>query len=288
MEQHLHVRSISLPSRSHPAVARVEEALMKMRNFEASSSSATVDAICHGLRNLGDLHNCVEDLLQLPRLRQGLLQPNQKKWLGEELELGSVMSLDLCGAMKDMLATMKDHVQELQSALRRGDKTIHSMLNSYISTRREQMKHIKKRYKAARVMNQLLSEESDAFFVIEALLESREITSCLLGSILSLVSKPRPRQKAARWSLVSRVLLRRKVACEDVRENKVANENENFTLGTSYEIILQNDVNGEKVSKVQNQLKTLESSVESLEDGLGCLFRQLVQTRVSLLNILSL
>nr|CAD1835210.1 unnamed protein product [Ananas comosus var. bracteatus] len=150
------------------------------------------------------------------------------------------------------------------------------------------MKHIKKRCKAARVMNQLLSEESDAFFVIKALLESREITTSLLGSILSLVSKPRPRQKAARWSLVSRVLLKRKVACEDVRENKVANENENFTLGTSYEIILQNDVNGEKVSKVQNQLKTLESSVESLEDGLGCLFRQLVQTRVSLLNILSL
>nr|CAD1835209.1 unnamed protein product [Ananas comosus var. bracteatus] len=116
------VESLESELESHPAVARVEEALMKMRNFEASSSSATVDAICHGLRNLGDLHNCVEDLLQLPSLRQGLLQPNQKKWLGEELELGSVMSLDLCGAMKDMLATMKNHVQELQSALRRGIK----------------------------------------------------------------------------------------------------------------------------------------------------------------------
>ncbi|KAM1243661.1 hypothetical protein FF1_035143 [Malus domestica] len=37
----------------------------------------------------------------------------------------------------------------------------------------------------------------------------------------------------------------------------------------------------------QNQLEKLESCIQDQEEGLECLFRQLIKTRVSLLNILN-
>ena len=47
------------------------------------------------------------------------------------------------------------------------------------------------------------------------------------------------------------------------------------------------DADAEKIMMVQNQLKTIEISFGDVENGLGCLFRRLIQNRVSLLNILS-
>lgn len=42
-----------------------------------------------------------------------------------------------------------------------------------------------------------------------------------------------------------------------------------------------------KVEAVQNQLENILSSIHSVEDELECLFRRLIKSRVSLLNILN-
>jgi archaellum component FlaC len=44
---------------------------------------------------------------------------------------------------------------------------------------------------------------------------------------------------------------------------------------------------GEKLQGVHEKLKTLENAIESIEDGLENLFRRLIKTRSSLLNIIS-
>nr|CAD1835208.1 unnamed protein product [Ananas comosus var. bracteatus] len=118
MDQSFHVRSISLPLRTRPILVEVEEALQRTSHLVLQASSTTLD----GFR-LGHLHDCVEELLRLPSLRQALLRPDQNKWLEEELEV-SIVLLDLCGAVKDALVSTKERVQDLQSALRRrGDRT---------------------------------------------------------------------------------------------------------------------------------------------------------------------
>ncbi|KAK9944337.1 hypothetical protein M0R45_009910 [Rubus argutus] len=43
----------------------------------------------------------------------------------------------------------------------------------------------------------------------------------------------------------------------------------------------------ESADNAQNQLNNLESCIQDQEEGLECLFRQLIKTRVSLLNILN-
>ncbi|KAL1814965.1 hypothetical protein ACET3Z_017539 [Daucus carota] len=55
-----HSRSISLPSRSHPLTATVEEHLCRLRTPEGTSSSTV--SKCNKLSALQDLYECVEDL----------------------------------------------------------------------------------------------------------------------------------------------------------------------------------------------------------------------------------
>ncbi|CAI0469082.1 unnamed protein product [Linum tenue] len=72
------------------------------------------------------------------------------------------------------------------------------------------------------------------------------------------------------WSLVSKLMHQRKVANEQEEEEKK-------------EGILGSKTN--KYEKVQSDLKDLEMCIEDLEEGTECLYRRMIKTRVTLLNI---
>ncbi|KAL6661963.1 hypothetical protein ACP70R_001347 [Stipagrostis hirtigluma subsp. patula] len=91
------------------------------------------------------------------------------------------------------------------------------------------------------------SDKTDCAMV-RLLTKARETTASLLESTLQLLSK---QIEMPKQSLVSKAFYKRKVVCEE------------------------------------DQLQALESSIGDLESGAGHLFRRLVQSRVSLLNILS-
>ncbi|KAL6646323.1 hypothetical protein ACP70R_017931 [Stipagrostis hirtigluma subsp. patula] len=91
------------------------------------------------------------------------------------------------------------------------------------------------------------SDKTDCAMV-GLLTKARETTASLLESTLQLLSK---QIEMPKQSLVSKAFYKRKVVCEE------------------------------------DQLQALESSIGDLESGAGHLFRRLVQSRVSLLNILS-
>ncbi|CAL9127799.1 unnamed protein product [Musa acuminata var. zebrina] len=101
----------------------------------------------------------------------------------------------------------------------------------------------------------------DSWMVTEILREARAITISLLQSIFKFLSMPRPQGKASRWSLISKALQKRKVACEGEQEEIEDNDG--------------------KIQRAQNH-------IEDIETGLECLFRRLIKNRVSLLNIRSL
>ncbi|KAL0351644.1 UNVERIFIED_CONTAM: hypothetical protein Scaly_1553100 [Sesamum calycinum] len=77
----LHVRSNSLPSKSHPIVTDVEDQLCRLRSSEGTSTSAT--SVTANLASLRELHE------------------------------------DLCGFARDVLSLTKGSVQDLQSSIRR-------------------------------------------------------------------------------------------------------------------------------------------------------------------------
>uniref|UniRef100_A0A6N2LCH5 Uncharacterized protein n=1 Tax=Salix viminalis TaxID=40686 RepID=A0A6N2LCH5_SALVM len=89
-----HVRSISLPSRSHPLNASVEDQLDRLRSSLTTSTSAY-----HKL--------------------SGLKAFEQQKERGEEVLNGSLLLLDMCSTTRDVFSSMKECLQELESSLRR-------------------------------------------------------------------------------------------------------------------------------------------------------------------------
>ncbi|KAL3603236.1 hypothetical protein D5086_004095 [Populus alba] len=108
-----HVRSISLPSRSHPLNVSVENQLERLRSSQTTSTS-----VYRKLSGLKVLYECVDDFLQLP-LTQQALSNEQHKERAEELLNGSLLLLDVCGTTRDVFSSMKECLQLLESSIRR-------------------------------------------------------------------------------------------------------------------------------------------------------------------------
>ncbi|KAF0915895.1 hypothetical protein E2562_000540 [Oryza meyeriana var. granulata] len=236
-----HQRSASLPSKPHSTEAKVEEELQGLKAC-ISSSSLTISTMYDGLRKLGDIYNCIEEIICLPSNQIGLSLPQQKKIVEEELDRSLVL-IDLCNAMQENFAELKMSTQELQLALKRdNDVAVQLKIESFVRLAKKAQKLFKK------ASNKAISEGCR---LVRLLAEAREMALSLFESTSFLLTKQISTTKASKWSLVSKRFQKRTVVCEE------------------------------------KQLQVLECSMGDLENGAEFLFRRLIQSRVSLLNILS-
>ena len=113
-KSHFHVRSNSLPSKSHPVIEECNDHLIRLGASDATSSSS----IAQKLSGLGDLDHCVEKLLRLPLTQQAFVQGRQEKW-ADELVDGSLRLLDMCSAAKDAVLHTEECAHEIKSIMRR-------------------------------------------------------------------------------------------------------------------------------------------------------------------------
>lgn len=263
-----HVRSISMPSRDHPVIFEVQEQLQKLKSF-VGESYLTPQIICEGLQALACLHECIDELLQLCSSSQLFSNSRQNRWVEIELDI-SIRLLDLLGTTRDCMISAKEFIRDLEMAHRRGEETVcQSKLHSPICSDRKAKQDIKNCIRLLKQMDDrfvLCCEHNYLCHVIKTWKEAREITLSILQSIFNFLTLQSPRTKTGRWSLISKALHKRKVACDDEKHGHT-------------------EANHGVLQKLESQ--TLQN-VEDIEAGLECLFRRLIQNRVTLLNILSL
>ncbi|OVA10891.1 Protein of unknown function DUF241 [Macleaya cordata] len=259
-----HSRSISLPTRSSPLSLTLDKQLCQLRSSELATSSSS--SISHNLAGLKDLYECVEDFLST----------QDGKCLDTVLD-GSIMLLDVCSTTRDVLSQMKQSVQDLQSSIRRrrgADLDLANELNEYMTSRKKVTKVIRKSLGGLKKMQNKNSDDVSVLREVEA------TTLVVFESVLSFLSGQRSKQSS--WSLVSKLMPNKRVAHEgETNEVEKADMALNTLMGHK-----QNKIVGD-VKNVQNLLEALEMSIQDLEEGVDCVFRGLVKTRVSLLNILN-
>ncbi|AET03679.1 hypothetical protein MtrunA17_Chr8g0370921 [Medicago truncatula] len=283
------VRSISLPTRSHPSTIQIEEELIKLKSWETSSTSK-VETICFGLSGLTELYKCIEHLLKLPLTQQALSQHKNEKWVDELLDF-PLRFLDLLSKTRDDVLLMKGKVEELQSVLRRrkvGDMENH--VAEYWCLRRKMRKECTK---SLLLLKQIDGSIGSSFFsldlnnhlcsIVKVLIEASLITSSILQSLVVFLSSPILRSKVNKWSLVSRLMQKGVFGCDNQNEN--INELEKVDFGVSSLMIMENEA--EKIQSAHGRLEALVVAIEGIENGLECLFKRLINTRVSFLNIIS-
>ncbi|OAY33752.1 uncharacterized protein LOC110629760 [Manihot esculenta] len=278
-----HLRSISFPSRSHPLTVSIEEQLYKLKASQSSS-------IGHKLNGLKNLLECVDDLLQLPQAQQTLSPERQSQYVQNALN-GSLELLDFCDSTRDFFSQMKERVQEFELSIRRRkgrDCGLTSEVDAYMASRKNLNKAICKclknlKKKERNCTTAVLDSNSDLLNMISMLRGVQAIGLVVFESILSFISEPKAKSVPTGWSVISKLLQTKRVSCEvEIEVNEAEKiDAELLILKSSKEISL---------SQLQNLLKELEafeSSIKEAEEELESIYRRLVKTRVSLLNILN-
>lgn len=285
-----HTRSNSLPARPHPVISQLERDLHSLRTSETTCSTSSLVGKLGGLQNL---HECVDALLSLPLAQKVFTQKNDERWV-EELLGGSLRLLDLCSTAKNSLLQTKEALQEIQSGMRRrkgGENAHANEIRKYLSLRKSIKKEMKRAVSSLRSRKDESSsipvnnDEAAAFASL--LMEVEAASSDVLRLVLCLISGSRQTSSSSSRSLISKVIPKRIVASEMEKAdlNELAKQDMALESLISHRTTKVHDLI--QVEQLQNNLKNLEIDIHDLEEGLESLYRRLIKSRVSLLNILS-
>ncbi|CAN1770784.1 hypothetical protein LINPERHAP1_LOCUS11708 [Linum perenne] len=277
-----HARSNSFPSRTHPTVSEFDEQLCRLRQSQAASTSSSIS---HKLNGIQDVYECVDKLIQLPSTQQAMTQQAMIHDQNELLD-GSLRVLDMCNTAKDALSQLKESVAELQSAIRRRQGDLVAETKRYLNSRKIVKKAIKKALKGIENKKSTSSNSVEAIsmFNVEAISMLRETESIVLEvleSLLSFISQSN--SKSSSWSLVSKIMTSKK--------NEVsANTNEFAEVDACLKTSKSSEEIQAHLKNLQpciQDLENLQPCIQDLEEGVESLFRCLIKTRSSILNILS-
>ncbi|BAT75329.1 hypothetical protein LR48_Vigan01g171500 [Vigna angularis] len=284
-----HVRSISLPSRSHPSTIRVEEELSKLKTWEGTSTPS-LQSIQNGLSLLQELYIALDDLLNMSSTQQVISLHKGHKCVEEVLD-GSMRILDMCGITRDTLLQIKENVQALHSALRRrkGDSSVETSVAEYKFFAKKMKKNVNKLITSLKHMDAkfgvspLLDLDHHLASVTRVLREVIVINLSVFQSILSFLTVSSSKSKATKWLLVAKLMHKGVKPSEENSEN----DNELHSVEMALSTLLNESTHDESIRVAHERLEALENAIESVENGLESVFRRLIKTRASLLNIIS-
>ncbi|KAL1190054.1 hypothetical protein V5N11_033358 [Cardamine amara subsp. amara] len=221
---------------------------------------------------LRELHDCANFLLDqyCPKTRESLSQRGQEKWT-EQVSEASLRMLDICNVSKDVMTLVKHSLKDLQLTLRGNESSdVNEKIAAYNRYKNKLKKETLKCLNCLKTMKEsgggggrtAMPIEQSLQFVAEVLKEVRRVVVTMVESLFSLGCIPWLEKRSSKGSLSSIFTIRSSYWLDDVWDETA-------------------------VQSATTRLEAAEIAVEELEIELESIFRRLIQTRVSLLNILT-
>ncbi|XP_057805904.1 uncharacterized protein LOC131020874 [Salvia miltiorrhiza] len=296
-----HTRSSSLPSRSHPLIPQFNDHLHRLRAATAASDATSLPSLAENLTNLDNLHGCIGDLLLLRHTRRVFRRERGEKWAEQVLD-GYLGLVDAWATAKDLLSHAREHVLRLLSLLRRRRRRD---LSAFLASRKAARKSAQRtlrnitglKHKPSAVA---LDRDAETIAVISMLKEAEAATLDLVESLLCSVAGAR--RLGGGWSLVSRLISSRNCSGQDRDRGRGRDRDDHkqhilefCELDAALEklVSLRRFDGGDgggvsaQVDELRLQLTETEGSLGVLEEKVEALFKRLIRTRVSLLNMQS-
>ncbi|XP_073120973.1 uncharacterized protein [Henckelia pumila] len=282
---HFHARSNSFPSNSHPVMVEIQDHLNRLKGSEATSTSDK--SAFSNLARLVNLQDGLKNLIQIPTIQQALSYNQLGTRINEILE-GSLRLVDLCGFSREVVCLTKESVHDLESSIRRnrGETATANDIKSYLASRKRINKAVDKYIKNLKSFNQnstaLLEEDNALKTIVIVLKEMEAISFSVLKSVLLLLSGANERSNQRSWPFLSKFTQKKNQAYSETNEECGSEDLFNLHVRSSMKL-----TDNSAVQNILKKLKESEMIIHQLEEGLEALFRSLLKTRVSLLNILS-
>ncbi|KAF7137376.1 hypothetical protein RHSIM_Rhsim07G0254500 [Rhododendron simsii] len=278
-----HVRSISLPCRSHshPLIYQLKDHLNHLKSWAPAGSkdskpeTRTSDWLCDGLTRLKTVHDYLHDILHLPQTQDSLRR--QPVWIESLLE-DFLRFVDVYGIFQTLVFTLKQEHSAAQVAVRRKDESKIEMYAKVVRKTEKEMSNL-----VSTLVRCTAGSSSNNFTcnvdaeLVEVILDVKEVTVLVSTALFSGVSLSFVWKKPSWIGLT--LGRKRRVLEKGIQEFK--------QVGTECFLWGLRKKGDEELRRVLKRMNELEDCVVKIEMGSERVFRSLINTRVSLLNVLT-
>ncbi|KAK9666696.1 hypothetical protein RND81_14G204300 [Saponaria officinalis] len=272
-----HFRSISLPTTCQTISAQFDEHLSRL--LLSKNATTSCSSLCQSVSTLVGLYECVDELLARPANQQVISRNCQAKWVDDVLE-GSLKLLDVCCVSRDAFLQTKESLQGVQSLLRRrciGELSIRKGVSEYINSRKKVKKGIRQCLKNTKKIDTV--DRTCVTVSLDSVFRNVEIiTGDVFNALLNHVAGGNTQSMSLVVRLMSRVsdIDKRRKPCSEFED-----------IDAQLRSFISRKMSRTQVEKTRFQMGKLEYEIEEIVEELECLFRHLVKTRVTLLNLFS-
>ncbi|OWM70599.1 uncharacterized protein LOC116213131 [Punica granatum] len=288
-----HTRSVSLPCRSHPLVSQLKDSISELDKWSSSSSDNSSSSestsprtsawLCAGLAQLRDVHDSLDDILQLPQTLETLSRHRQ---LVEKLLEDLLRFVDAYGIFWTSILALKEEQAAAQVAIRKKDEP---RIGSYLQALRKISREMHGLVSAIRStgksgMNIPIPTVGPDAELVTVILSGVDVTVKVSIALFDGISASFMLRKSSPWAGFS---VSRK---SEKTEKKAIDESIVELWEANVERLLRGrltKMKGEEVKMALKRMQEMESCIGVIEGGSERVFRSLISTRVSLLNSLT-